>query len=67
VRIARLDIHIEYRAWAQPSLDDATPELRKQACLAGADAIIEIEQLTSRYLETRRLHIIATAIKWRAP
>jgi hypothetical protein len=64
MRVARLDVHVERIAWTQPTLDDATQELRKQACIAGADAVIDIEQLTSRYLETRRLHVIGTAIKW---
>lgn len=65
VRIARLDVHKEWAGWVQPTLDDVEPELRRQACRAGADAVIEIEQLTSRHLETRRLHVIATGIKWR--
>jgi hypothetical protein len=67
VRVARLDVHIEQAVWSQPTLDDALPELRKQACLAGADAVIEIEELKGGYLETRMLHVVATGIRWRAP
>jgi hypothetical protein len=67
IRIARLDVHVAHATWSQPTFEDVLPELRKQACRAGADAVVDIEELTSRYLETRRLHVIGTAIKWKEP
>ena len=65
VPIARIDVHIEWSAWFQPRLDDAEPELRKQACLAGADAVIDIDERTGSHIETKRYHVIATGIKYR--
>jgi len=66
-RTARLDVHIERTSWIQPTIDAALPALKRLACQAGADAVIDIQQLTSHHLEIRRLHVIATGIKWRAP
>jgi len=65
VKIARIDVHIEWSAWFQPRLDDAEPELRKQACLAGADAVIDVEEQMGSHIETKRYHVIATGIKYR--
>jgi hypothetical protein len=65
LRVARLDVHVETTVWLRPDHDGAIRELKAQGCLAGADAIINVEQLTSRHLENRRLHVIGTAIRWR--
>ena len=65
VKIARIDVHIEWSAWFQPRLDDAEPELRRQACFAGADAVIDLEEQMGSHIETKRYHVIATGIKYR--
>jgi hypothetical protein len=64
VRIARLDAHFEKTHWMGSDLDDAMVELKKQARVAGADAIIDIKERTSRIAETRIYHVTATAIRF---
>jgi uncharacterized protein YbjQ (UPF0145 family) len=46
------------------SLDDALPELKKQARLSGADAIIEIRESSSKTGETKIYHVTATGIRY---
>lgn len=64
MRIARLDVHLEKTGFVTSSLQDATPELKKQARLAGGDAIIDIREQRSSVGETRIYHVIATAIRY---
>jgi hypothetical protein len=64
-RIARLDVHIERTAWIPSGIDDAMPELLRQARRAGADAIIEFDERRSQIIETKVYHITATAIRYR--
>jgi hypothetical protein len=65
VRIARIDVHLEWSAYDRPGLENALPEIRKQACLAGADAVIELDERRGSHIETKRYHVIATGIKYR--
>ena len=64
IRISRLDVHLEKTFFAGSSLEDALPELKKQARLSGADAIIEIEERFSMVNETRVYHVTATGIRY---
>jgi hypothetical protein len=64
IRVARLDAHFERTSWIGSDLADALPELKKQARLAGADAIIEINERNSRVAETRIYHVTATGIRF---
>ena len=41
------------------------PELKKQACLSGADAIAEIQERSTRHIENRGYHVTATGIKFK--
>lgn len=63
-RIARLDVHLEKTGFVISSLKDATPELKKQARLAGGDAIVEIREQRSSVGETRIYHVTATTIRY---
>jgi len=65
VRISRVDVHLEKSAFIASAFEDALPELKKQACLSGADAIIEIREQSSSILETRAYHVTATGIKYK--
>jgi len=47
VRISRLDVHLEKSFFVGSSLENALPELKKQARLSGADAVIEIRENSS--------------------
>ncbi len=64
VRISRLDVHLEKAYFIGSDLNDALPELKKQARLSGADAIIEIRDCFSMIGETRIYHVTATGIKY---
>lgn len=64
VKISRLDVHLEKSHFIGSSFDDALPELKKQARLSGADAIIEIRESSSMVLETRIYHVTATGIRY---
>lgn len=65
VKVARLDAHMEITHFLPISKDHLMPELKRQACLSGADAIIDIEEKRSRYLETNMYHLTATGIVYR--
>lgn len=65
VRISRVDVHLEITHFIRPRFEDALPELKKQACLSGADAVIEIQERSTSYGETEVYHVIATGIKYR--
>lgn len=64
-RIARLDVHIERTHFSQSDFESALPELKKQACLSGADAIIEVQERSDSFrVENRVYHVTATGIKF---
>lgn len=63
-RISRLDVHLEKTHFIASSLEDALPELKKQACLSGADAIIDLAEQSSMLGETRIYHVTATGIRY---
>ena len=64
VRIARLDVHLEKTHFLPSSLEEALPELKRQACLAGADAIVDVEERRSRVLETLVYHVTAIGVRF---
>ena len=64
MRISRLDVHLEKSHLIGSTFDDSLPELKKQARLSGADAIIEIRENSSRVGETRIYHVTATGIRY---
>ena len=64
VKVARLDAHLEKAGWVVSDLDEALVELKRQARLAGGDAIIDIREQRSRINETRVLHVSATGIRY---
>ena len=63
-RISRLDYHVEKTGFAGSEFASALPELRKQACHSGADAIIEIQERRTWHIENRGYHVTATGIKY---
>jgi hypothetical protein len=65
IKISRVDVHMEKTHFIQSGLESALPELKKQACLSGADAIIEIQERSSSHIETQIYHVTATGIKYK--
>jgi len=64
VKIARLDVHVEKSGFAGTSLEKVLPELKEQARLAGADAIVDIREIRSSYVENEMYHVTATGIRY---
>jgi len=62
--ISRLNVHFEKTFFVPSDFSSASGELKKQACLSGADAVIDIEEKTSSYLETRIYNLSATGIRF---
>ena len=67
--ISRLNVHLEKTFFVPSDFSSASGELKKQACLSGANAVIDIEEKTSSYLETLIYNLSATGIRFldRAP
>ncbi len=63
-KVARLDVHLEKTYFASSSLKEALPELKKQARRAGANAITDIHERTSKIGETMIYHVTATGIRY---
>jgi uncharacterized protein YbjQ (UPF0145 family) len=65
VKVAQVYAHRESTLLFHPGLENALPDLEKQACLAGADAIMDIAESKGGYLEMSSYNISATAIIYR--
>jgi hypothetical protein len=63
-RIARIDVQMAMPASENASLKDAIPELKRQARLAGADAIIDIRLQRSKAREMMVFQVSATGIRY---
>ena len=65
-RISRLDVHIERTYYVRSQLDDVLPELSKEACASGADAVIDIEERSSsiNLRETNIYHATGTGVRY---
>jgi hypothetical protein len=65
IKISRIDVHIEKMYFVHPSYEnELLPEVKKQACLSGADAVIDIEERNSKQFETFIYHVTGTGIKY---
>jgi hypothetical protein len=62
--IAQLNVHLEKTFFVPSDFSSASGELRRQACLSGADGVIDIEEKNSSYLETRIYNLSATGIRF---
>jgi len=64
IQISRLDVHLEKSFFAALDFDNALPDLKRQACLSGADGVVDIQERSSEIGETRVYHVTATGIKY---
>ncbi|WP_243050457.1 hypothetical protein [Dyella sp. RRB7] len=64
VAISRLNVHLEKTFFTPSDFSSASGELRRQACLSGADGVIDIEEKKSSFLETRIYNLSATGIRF---
>lgn len=67
VAISRLNVHLEKTFFVPSDFSSAVGELKRQACLSGADGVIDIEERSSSYLETRIYNLSGTGIRFRDP
>jgi hypothetical protein len=58
-------VHIEKTHFLDSGIEEAMPELKKQACLSGADAIIQIQERRGAYVEARSYYVTAQGIRFR--
>lgn len=63
-RVARIDVRMEMSGSEETSLQDAIPELKRQARLAGADAIIDIRLQRSKVGESTLFQVSAIGIRY---
>ena len=63
-RIARIDVQMEMTSSAETSLQDAIPELKRQARRAGADAIIDIRLKRSKVGDVTVFQVSAMGIRY---
>ncbi|WP_250633667.1 hypothetical protein [Pinirhizobacter soli] len=62
--ISQLAVHVEKTALMASDYASASDELKYQACMSGADAVIDFKEQKSSYLETRMYNLTATGIRW---
>lgn len=62
--ISRLNVHLEKTFFVSSDFASASSELNRQACLSGADGVIDIEEKNSSYLETRIYNLSATGVRF---
>jgi hypothetical protein len=63
-RIARIDVRMKMPASEDASLKDAMAELKRQARLAGADAVIDIRLQRSKGRDATRFQVSAMGIRY---
>jgi hypothetical protein len=63
-RIARIDVQMEMPDGRDAKLEDAIPELKRQARRAGADAVIDIRQSRSRVGDVTVFQVSAMGIRY---
>ena len=63
-KVSRIDVHMVKTFYIKPDLNDVLPEIKRQANLSGADAVIDIQDRTSGYGEYKEYHVTATGIKF---
>ena len=64
-RVSRIDIHLEAPGSQKLGFAEALPELRKQACESGADAVIDFRERSSNLVgEGHAYHVTAMGIRY---
>lgn len=64
IAVSQLNVHLEKTFFVPSDFSSARSELRRQACLSGADGVIDIDEEHSSYLETRIYNLSATGIHY---
>jgi hypothetical protein len=64
IEVSRVDAHFEKTMWMGTSLETALEELKRQARLSGAEALIDVAARESMVGETRIFHVTAIGIRF---
>ena len=62
VTISQLNVHLEKTFFLPSDYASAIGELKRQACLSGADGIIGVREESSSYLETKIYNLSGTGV-----
>jgi hypothetical protein len=62
IQISKLNVHLEKTFFVSSDFESASKELKRQACLSGADAIINLNETSSSYLETKIYNVSGIGI-----
>lgn len=62
--VSRLNVHLEKTFFVPSDFTSAAGELRRQACLSGAEAVVDVQEQTSGYLETRIYNLSGTGVRF---
>ncbi len=65
--VSRLDLYVEKRTPGDPSSDDVMPELKRQARLSGAEAVVDVHWSLQSRPSGGVYHVTATGIAYSAP
>ncbi len=63
-RVSRIDVHLEKTSFARSRLADALPEIKRQARLSGAQAVIDVQERHAGVAETDIYHVTAIGIRY---
>lgn len=63
-KVSQLDLYVEKRAGGEPSLEEVLPELKRQARLSGADAVIDVQWTLRGTTDAGVYHVTATGISY---
>lgn len=67
IKVSHLDLYVEKKAPGEPSLEEVLPELKRQARLSGAEAIMDVEWTLRGTKDAGVYHATATGIAYSGP
>ena len=67
IKVSHLDLYVEKRAAGEPALEEVLPELKRQARLSGAEAVMDVEWTLRGTNDAGVYHVTATGIAYSGP
>ena len=62
--VSKLDLYVEKQSQGEPRLEDFVADLRRQARLSGARAVVDVEWTLNGGSPSSVYHVTATGITW---
>jgi uncharacterized protein YbjQ (UPF0145 family) len=66
-KVSSLELYVEKKGKGEPSFEDVLPELKRQARLSGAQAVVNVEWNVGGPADAPVYHVTATGISYTAP